>query len=102
MVKSKKYVVIWSEMARKQLKDIYKYIKKDSEQAAKEVKTKILASTKSLETGKEIYKSDELKLNNNGMYRTYVIYSYRIVYKINEATINILRVRHTSREPLEY
>lgn len=47
MVKSKKYVVVWSEMAKKkQLKDIYKYIKKDSEQAAKEVKTKILASTK--------------------------------------------------------
>ena len=102
MVKSRKYVVIWSDMAKKQLKDIYKYIKKDSEQAAKEVKTKILASTKLLETGKEIYKSDELKLNNNGMHRAYVIYSYRIVYKINDTTISILRVRHTSREPLEY
>jgi addiction module RelE/StbE family toxin len=102
MVKTKKYVVIWSEMAKQQLKDIYKYIKKDSEQAAKEVKTKILLSTKLLETGKEIYKSDELKLNNIGIYRAYVVYSYRIVYKINDTTINILRVRHTSKEPLEY
>ena len=102
MVKSKKYVVVWSEIAKKQLKDIYKYIKKESEQAAKEVKSKILISTKLLETGKEIYKSDELKLNNSGLYRAYVIFSYRIVYKINDATISILRVRHTSREPLEY
>lgn len=102
MVKSKKYVVQWSDMAKSQLKDIYKYIKKDSEQAAKEVKSKILASTKLLETGKEIYKSDLLKLNNNGSYRSYVVFSYRIVYKINVKTIDILRVRHTSREPLEY
>jgi addiction module RelE/StbE family toxin len=102
MVKTKKYAVIWSEMAKNQLKEIFKYIKKDSEQAAKEVKSKILASTKLLETGKEIYKSDELKTNNNGTYRAYVIFSYRIVYKINENSIHILRVRHTSREPLEY
>ena len=102
MVKSKKYVVIWSDMAKQQLKDIYKFIKKDSEQAAKEVKSKILNSTKLLESGKEIYKADELKLNNSGIYRAYVVYSYRIVYKINHSSIDILRVRHTSREPLEY
>jgi len=102
MVKSKKYEVLWSELAKNQLKDVYKFIKKDSPKAAKEVKNKILASTKVLETGKEIYKSDLLKLNNNGSYRAYVIYSYRIVYKINTNTIDILRIRHTSREPLEY
>ena len=102
MVRSKKYVVLWSDIAKNQLKDIYKYIKKDSEKAAKEVKSKILISTKLLETGKEIYKLDELKLDNNGTYRAYIVFSYRIVYKINNRTIDILRVRHTSREPLEY
>ena len=102
MVKPKDYVVIWSEVAKKQLKGIYKYIKKDSEQAAKEVKNKILTSTQLLESGKEIYKIDELKLNNSGAYRAYIVYSYRIVYKINHTTIDILRVRYTSREPLEY
>lgn len=102
MVRSKKYVVLWSDIAKNQLKDIYKYIKKDSEQAAKEVKSKILISTKLLEIGKEIYKLDELKLDNNGTYRAYIVFGYRIVYKINNKTIDILRVRHTSREPLEY
>lgn len=48
MVKSKKYIVQWSDIAKNQLKDIYKFIKKDSEQAAKEVKSKILVSTKVL------------------------------------------------------
>lgn len=102
MVKTKKYTIIWSDIAKNQLKEIYKYIKKDSEQSAKEVKSKILTSTKVLETGKEIYKADVFKTNNNGTYRAYVIFSYRIVYKINKTTIDILRVRHTSREPLDY
>lgn len=102
MVKSKKYVIIWSNIAKSQLKEIYQYIKKDSIQSAIEVKTKILASTKILELGKEVYKSDELKIDNNGTYRAYVIYSYRIVYKINNDTIDILRIRHTCQEPLEY
>ena len=102
MVKSKKYVIRWSDMAKSQLKEIYRHIKKDSEQSAKKVKTKILASTKILELGKEVYKSDILKINNDGTYRAYIIYSYRIVYKINDDSINILRIRHTSREPLEY
>jgi addiction module RelE/StbE family toxin len=102
MVKTKKYDVIWSENAKFQLKEIYLFIKKDSEKSAKDVKNKILASTKILGTGKEIFKADVLKVNNNGIYRAYIIYSYRIVYKIDEDKINILRIRHTSREPLEY
>ncbi len=32
----------------------------------------------------------------------YVIYNYRITFKIELDTIKILRVRHTSREPLEH
>ena len=42
MVKNKKYSVIWSENAKLQLKEIYFYIKKDSEKSAKDVKNKIL------------------------------------------------------------
>ena len=102
MVKKESYKVIWANKAKEQLKEIYKYIKKDSEKGAKEVRTSIIASTNILNTGKEIYKADTLKLNNNGEYRAYVIYSYRITYKIENSQILILRIRHTSREPLEY
>ncbi len=102
MVRHKNRVVIWSDVAKEQLKEIYKYIKKDSEKAAKQVKNKILSSTKILSAGEEIYKADELKLNNSGAYRAYIIFSYRITYKISQNFIEILRVRHTSREPLEH
>ncbi|MBI2269627.1 MAG: type II toxin-antitoxin system RelE/ParE family toxin [Bacteroidetes bacterium] len=102
MVKGKAYKIIWADLAKEQLKDIYKYIKKDSEQNAKKVRSAILVSTAVLETGKEIYKAAQLKINNKGNYRAYIIYSYRITYKIEVDTIEILRVRHTSREPLEH
>ena len=100
MVKTKTYQVIWSNLAKEQLKEVYKYIKKNSDINAKKVRTEILLSTRVLATGKEIYKADELKQDNRGDYRAYVIYSYRITYKIKQNTIEILRVRHTSREPL--
>lgn len=102
MVKVKKYRVIWSDNAKAQLKEIYLYIKQKSNQGAKQVKTEILSSTRVLETGKEIYKADLLKKDNDGTYRAYVVYSYRIVYRIYKTDIFILRVRHTSREPMEY
>ena len=94
--------VIWSDFAKEQLKEIYRYIKKDSETNAKKVRTKILESTRILSSGKEIYKADEFKQNNKGNYRAFIVYSYRISYKIELDKIEILRVRHTSREPLEH
>jgi plasmid stabilization system protein ParE len=45
---------------------------------------------------------DKFKLNNTGNYRAYEIYSYRIAYRILKDKVRILRVRHTSREPLKY
>ncbi|MHB8260322.1 MAG: type II toxin-antitoxin system RelE/ParE family toxin [Bacteroidia bacterium] len=102
MVKAKVYKVIWSNVAKEQLKEIYKYIKKDSEINAKKVRAQLLLSTRLLATGKEIYKADELKEDNKGNYRAYIIYSYRITYKIEPNNIQILRVRHTSREPLKH
>ncbi len=102
MVKKKVYEVIWSDLAKQQLKEAYKFIKKESEKNAKKVRDKIVASTRILATGTEIYKIDELKYNNNGNYRAYVIYNYRITYKIESDSIIILRIRHTSREPLSH
>lgn len=100
MVGKKRFKVIWTEAAVTQLKEIYRYIKKDSETAAKHVKEKILESTKILGINSDVYQSDILKDNNKGNYRAYTVFSYRISYKIENDFIYILRVRHTSREPL--
>ncbi|WP_370635877.1 type II toxin-antitoxin system RelE/ParE family toxin [Flavobacterium sp. JAS] len=46
-----------------------------------------------------MYELDEMKISNNGDYRAYEIYSYRISYKVKSKEIHILRIRHTSRNP---
>ena len=101
MVK-KKRTVIWDTEAVEQLKEIYDYIKIDSLQAAQKVKSEILATTKILSSNPELFAADLLKDDNDGSYRAFFIYSYRIVYKIADDNIFILRIRHTSREPEEY
>jgi addiction module RelE/StbE family toxin len=94
--------VIWSDIAKKQLKEAYRHIQKDSEKNAKMVRSRILESSRLLCNGFEIYKADELKSENKGNYRAYIIYNYRITYKIESERIEILRIRHSSKEPLEY
>jgi len=47
---------------------------------------------------------DKLKESPNKDFRAFVVYSYRLTYqiKIDAKEIRVLRVRHTSREPLGY
>ena len=102
MVKRKKLRIIWDKQASNHLKDIYDYISADSVQSAKTVKGKILSTIRKLPENPYIFEKDRLKENNTGAYRAFTVYSYRIAYKITDNFIQILRIRHTSREPLEY
>ncbi|HBS88886.1 MAG: hypothetical protein A2W91_00905 [Bacteroidetes bacterium GWF2_38_335] len=102
MVKTRKYTVVWDVQAAGQLMDIFNYVKEESPQGAKKVKDTILLTAKKLAKDPWIFEPDKLKTNNDGSYRSFIIYSYRIAYKITTERIYILRVRHTSREPKEY
>ncbi|WP_420319309.1 type II toxin-antitoxin system RelE/ParE family toxin [Ekhidna sp.] len=55
--------------------------------------------SKSLNLNPEKYQLDEYYSNNPGNIRRYFRWSYRIVYQVNEKTIDILNVIHTSQEP---
>jgi len=39
--------------------------------------------------------------DNDGSFRAFEKYNYRVTYKVKETEIIIARVRHISREPLE-
>lgn len=93
--------IIWSETAQNQLKKIYNYLSKKSknEDISNKVINKIYNSVTILSTNWEIYELDEMKISNKGDYRAFEIYSYRITYKITLKQIQILRIRHTSRNP---
>ena len=51
-----------------------------------------------------IFEIDKLKDTPNKEFRAFVIYSYRITYQIKVDTkeIRVIRIRHTSQEPLGY
>ncbi|MFQ6599426.1 type II toxin-antitoxin system RelE/ParE family toxin [Flavobacterium sp. C3NV] len=93
--------IIWSKTAENQLEKIYFYLLKQSKNSelSNKVIDAIYNSVTILRTNWEIYELDEMKEFNNGNYRAYEIYSYRISYKISPTEIQILRIRHTSRNP---
>ncbi len=101
MVKRSRKLVIDNE-AKAQLRRAYQYINKDSVQNAEKVKSKILASLKTLIKNPEKYPPDKYKINNDGTFRTFDLYKYRITYHISDEQITVIRIRHTKMNPLEY
>lgn len=91
-----RYVVV-DNVGQKSLRKAYEYIKEDSPKNADNVLDKILKSIKYLVKDSERHKPD-----NDGTYRAYEIYSYRISYRVSDAEIRVLRIRHIKMNPLLY
>jgi len=104
MVKAITYKLIWDRKALDHFKDILTYLQKQSDQAPKIVKSAILAQLDLIKTNPLICELDTLKDSPTKEFRAFVIYSYRVTYQIKSdlKEIRVLRIRHTSREPLGY
>ena len=104
MMKQKSYTIIWDRIALDNFKDILDFLSKQSSQAPKVVKRRIFSLLSDIEKNPFIFEIDKLKDDPNKEFRAFVIYNFRITYQIKETTkeIRILRIRHTSREPLGY
>ncbi len=94
--------VNFDDLAKLQLKKACDFIKKDSLKNADKVKKEILESVQSLAFQPEKYPPDKYKISNDGSYRAFELHHFRIVYKVLQAEIRIIIVRHTKMEPLEY
>ena len=101
MVKGELEVLIDNE-AKLQLRELYIYIQKDSIKYAKEVSKGILSSIKELIKNPEKHTIDKYRLNNDGSYRAYELYRYRITYHVSQNQVTVIRIRHTKMNPLEY
>jgi plasmid stabilization system protein ParE len=101
-VRKKTHQLIWDNEALLSFKEAIEYIKSESTQGAEIVKSTVLNSLKLIKSNPKVFPKDLLKESNDGTYRAYSIYSYRITYKITGTLIKILRFRHTSREPFDY
>ena len=92
----------WDKIALQQFNQSINYIAQDSVQNAEKVRVEIIEKIEQLLEHPEKYAPDKYKLNNNGNYKAFEWQRLRIAYYVSDNEIRILRVRHTSMEPLFY
>lgn len=102
MVTRKEYHIVWDTPASEELDRELHYLQKRSIEAPRIITNGILDKIKAIKTDPYICEVDRFKLVNDGTYRAFVVFRYRVSYRILKDIIHILRIRHTSREPLEH
>lgn len=93
--------VVWDKVVLSDLEDIFEYLKPKPEVSSKIVPT-IIKLASDLSINFEIYSLDRFKIKNDGSYRAFEKYHYRVSYRVLPNQIRVLRIRHTSRNPKEY
>lgn len=86
--------IIWTKQAKLAVKNIYDFYKFKSLQGAKNVKSDILKSPKTIYFLKQ-YQLDEINPN----YRRLIVRDYKLLYKVKGNTIQILDVICTKQNP---
>ncbi|MCD8540532.1 MAG: type II toxin-antitoxin system RelE/ParE family toxin [Leadbetterella sp.] len=94
--------VVWSKSSINELQKIYKHIAKDSALNAERVINTLVDLTMELADNPAKYPLDKFKTGNNGSWRAFEKYNYRISYRVASDQIRIVRLRHTKRSPLKY
>ncbi|WP_179374873.1 type II toxin-antitoxin system RelE/ParE family toxin [Winogradskyella wichelsiae] len=88
--------IVWRKLALLQLKEAFDYIKKDSLQSAENVRNAIFSATDNLKYNPEIYPLDKYRKNNDGTFRAFEIYSYRIAYQITKLEYFVFGIQNKS------
>jgi plasmid stabilization system protein ParE len=102
MAKRKVRTIVWSRNVADKYYEILDFLEKKAPEALPIVGNALLDIIDSLTIRCNSHPADRYKKNNDGSYKAAIIYSYRISYQVKNTNINILRIRHTSREPLNY
>lgn len=79
--------IVWDKSAYTSLQAAYEFIKSTSVTGAEKVREEILKIVKSLPNHPEKYPIDKFRKDNNGSYRAFEKYSYRVEYKISRKQI---------------
>lgn len=104
MVGQKNFKIIWDQEALKSLQEILAYLNKQSDQAPRLVKKSILQQLELIKKNPFLYEMDKLKDPPNRSFRAFIVFSFRISYQVKAENkqLRILRIRHTSQDPLMY
>jgi len=89
------YKIIWTSQAKQDLKNIYEYWKKKSIPGAKNVRSDILQSPKTIYYAKQ-YQVDDI----NPQYRRIVVRTYyKVLYRETKDNIYVMGVISTRQSP---
>jgi plasmid stabilization system protein ParE len=89
------YKIVWTTQAKQDLKNVYEYWKKKSVQGAKNVRSDILKSPKTIYYAKQ-YQIDDI----NPKYRRIVVRTYyKVLYREAKNTIYVTGVIGTRQSP---
>ncbi|MCO5160548.1 MAG: type II toxin-antitoxin system RelE/ParE family toxin [Mesorhizobium sp.] len=86
--------LVWTDSAKRDLGEIVTYIWFENPAAAKRIRQRIEATTRYLKAQPYMGRVGEL-LNTREAFSPR---SYRIVHKVSDRTVSVLRVLHTSRQ----
>lgn len=95
-------VVIWSKQAKDELKKAFDRIALDSLLNAEKVRDTLIDMTIELPLHPKKFPLDKYKITNDGSWRAFEKYHFRISYRIMSDEIRIVRLRHTKRNPTTY
>jgi plasmid stabilization system protein ParE len=95
-------MIKWNKRAIQQLDDAIEYIEEDSPVNAEKVRKEILLKIDAIPQHPEKHNPDKYKINNDGSFRAFELYHYRISYRYKSNEIRIIRIRHTKMNPLNF
>ena len=95
-----RYNVVFSDLAITDLSVIVRYITvKESYERAKYVERNLMKMAKDLEIFPNGYAKDEYASTFNHTVRFIVKWNYKLVYTVNEKTVYIVGIFHSSQNP---
>lgn len=86
--------IVWTKQAKEALKSIYDYYKSKSVKGARNVKSDLLNSPKTIFFSKQ-YQVDDI----NPKYRRIVVRHYKVLYKEENGVIQIVDIVSTRQSP---
>lgn len=90
-----KFKIIWTNQAKSEVKKIYDYFKEKSPQGAKNVRTDLLQSPKTIYFSKQ-YQVDDI----NPKYRRIVVRGrYKVLYREEGDVIKVVDIVSTHQDP---
>jgi plasmid stabilization system protein ParE len=90
-----KLKIVWTVTAKNQLKAIFDFYKVKSLVGARNVKNDILNATRNIVFSKQ-YQQDEVEPD----FRRIIVRHYKVIYKVSENEIQIVRIFDTRRQSL--